>query len=201
MTCGAGETLSFEDTSFLMVNKDSNGAAVTTYFVSKYNMDDTQVGCNDILGYTIVTFEGSQQPLFTSMQVLPFEADTNRMMSRIVENITGNQNIVRVAETYLHECGHQCGLLHDSDAPDCENDTTTAHRQGDEPGCRRSPRVHPLPMVHGATELVYDVAVPDAVHAGARAAGFRFEPSAAAGRCRNCEWWSRWLKPWGQPDG
>ena len=42
MTCGAGETLSFEDTNFLMVNKDSNGAAVTTYFVSKYNMDDTQ---------------------------------------------------------------------------------------------------------------------------------------------------------------
>jgi hypothetical protein len=124
MTCGSGETLSFEDTNFLMVNKDSNGAAVTTYFVSKYNMEDTQVGCNDILGYTIVTFEGSQQPLFTSMRILPFEADTNRMMSRIVENITGNENIVRVAETYLHECGHQCGLLHDSDAPDCENDTT-----------------------------------------------------------------------------
>ena len=24
----------------------------------------------------------------------------------------------------MHECGHQCGLLHDSDPPDCENDTT-----------------------------------------------------------------------------
>ena len=47
------------------------------------------------------------------------------MMSWIAENISGtNENIVRVAETYLHECGHQCGLLHDSDKPDCENDTT-----------------------------------------------------------------------------
>src|SRR6478736_4946146 len=92
MTCGAGETLSFEDTNFLMVNKDSNGAAVTTYFVSMYNMDDSQVGCNDILGYTIVTFEGSQQPLFTSMRVLPFEADTNRMMSRIVERDPGSRS-------------------------------------------------------------------------------------------------------------
>jgi hypothetical protein len=47
------------------------------------------------------------------------------MMARIVENISGRSPaIVRAAETYLHECGHQCGLLHDEDAPDCENDTT-----------------------------------------------------------------------------
>jgi len=125
MTCGAGQTLNFDETNFLMLNKDDNGAAVTTYFVTEYNLDDSQVGCNDILGYTIVTFRGSQVPLFTAMKVLPFEADTNRMMSWIAENISGtNENIVRVAETYLHECGHQCGLLHDSDKPDCENDTT-----------------------------------------------------------------------------
>jgi hypothetical protein len=48
------------------------------------------------------------------------------MMMKIVENIApqNNSGIVRVSETYLHECGHQCGLLHDSDKPDCENDTT-----------------------------------------------------------------------------
>jgi hypothetical protein len=125
MTCGAGQTLTFDQTNFLMLNKDDNGAAVTTYLVSEYNMDDSQVGCNDILGYTIVTFKGSQVPLFTSMQVLQFAADTNRMMSRVVENISGsNSDITRVGETYLHECGHQCGLLHDSDKPDCENDAT-----------------------------------------------------------------------------
>lgn len=125
MTCDASQVLSFDQTNFLMLNKDGNGSAVTTYFVSKYNINDSQVGCNDWLGYTIVTFEGSAQPLFISMRILPFDADTNKMMARIVENISGtNASIVRVAETYLHECGHQSGLLHDSDAPDCENDTT-----------------------------------------------------------------------------
>jgi hypothetical protein len=125
MTCDASQVLDFDQTNFLMLNKDGNGSAVTTYFVSKYNLDDSQVGCNDWLGYTIVTFEGSQQPLFTSMRVLLFDADTNKMMARIVENISGtNASIVRVGETYLHELGHQSGLLHDSDAPDCENDTT-----------------------------------------------------------------------------
>jgi hypothetical protein len=125
MSCGASQTLTFDQTNFLMLNKDSNGAAVTTYFVSKYSTSESSVGCNDLLGYTIVTFEGSDQPLFVAMKVLPFEADTNRMMARIVENISGTAaSIVRVAETYLHECGHQCGLLHDTDKPDCENDTT-----------------------------------------------------------------------------
>ena len=57
--------------------------------------------------------------------MLQYDADTNKMMARVVENISGkNPEITRVAETYLHECGHQCGLLHDEDAPDCENDTT-----------------------------------------------------------------------------
>src|SRR5437870_8947493 len=107
-----------------MLNKDSDGAAVTTYFVSKYSTSESSVGCNDLLGYTIVTFEGSGQPLFVSMQVLPFKADTNQMMAQVVENISAGStvtaaNIARVAETYLHECGHQCGLLHDTDKPDC----------------------------------------------------------------------------------
>ena len=126
MSCGAGQTLTFDQTNFLMLNKDSDGTAVTTYFVSKYNLSDDQVGCNDILGYTNVTFEGSGTPLFISMKVLAFDANTNRMMARIVENISSadNSEIVRVAETYIHECGHQSGLLHDQDAPDCENDTT-----------------------------------------------------------------------------
>ena len=121
MTCGPSQTLTFEQTNFLMLNKDSDGSAVTTYFVSKYDVDDSSVGCNDLLGYTVVTFEGN----FISMKVLPFEADTNKMMAGIVENIsTRNAAIVRTAETYLHECGHQSGLLHDEDAPDCEDDTT-----------------------------------------------------------------------------
>ncbi|HXH26849.1 MAG TPA: hypothetical protein VNG90_03055 [Candidatus Acidoferrum sp.] len=125
MSCGAGQTLTFDQTNFLMLNKDNDSSAITTYLVSKYNANDTSVGCNDLLGYTVVTFEGSDQPLFITSKVLPYDADTNQMMAKIVENISGsNQNIVRVAETYIHESGHQCGLLHDSDKPDCENDTT-----------------------------------------------------------------------------
>jgi hypothetical protein len=125
MTCGASQTLTFDQTNFLMLNKDDDASAVTTYFVSKYNANDSSLGCNDLLGYTVVTFEGSDQPLFINMRVLPFAADTNRMMARIVENISAKgPAVVRVAETYLHECSHQCGLLHDEDAPDCENDTT-----------------------------------------------------------------------------
>jgi hypothetical protein len=124
MTCGASQTLSLDETNFLMLNKD-DGSAVTTYFVSKYNPDESSVGCNDLLGYTVVTFDDDSGPIFIARRILPFAADTNEMMTRIVENISGeNQDIVRVAETYLHECGHQCGLLHDTDAPDCENATT-----------------------------------------------------------------------------
>ncbi len=124
MKCGAEQALTFSETNFLMLNKD-DGSAVTTYFVSKYNPDESSVGCNDLLGYTVVTFDDDSGPLFVDKKVLPFAADTNEMMTRIIENISSqNQNIVRVAETYLHECGHQCGLLHDTDPPGCENDTT-----------------------------------------------------------------------------
>lgn len=123
MKCGAGQTLTLDQTNFLMLNKD-DGLGVTTYLVSRYNPDESSVGCNDLLGYTVVTFDGGTSPLFIDKKVLPFVADTNEMMARIVENISANQDLVRVAETYLHECGHQCGLLHDSDKPDCENDTT-----------------------------------------------------------------------------
>jgi hypothetical protein len=124
MKCGASQTLTFDQTSFLMLNKDF-GFGVTTYFVSKFNNDDSSVGCNDVLGYTVVTFDGGDQPLFISTKVLEFDADTNKMMARIVENVSANASaIVRASETYLHECGHQCGLIHDSDKPDCENDTT-----------------------------------------------------------------------------
>lgn len=125
MACGAGQTLTFDQTNFLMLNKDNDSSAVTTYFVSRYDGADSSVGCNDLLGYTTITFQGSGGPLFINSKVLAFEADTNKMMARIVENISGrNQDIVRVAETYLHELGHQCGLLHDEDAPDCKDDTT-----------------------------------------------------------------------------
>jgi len=41
-------------TNFLMLNKDSDSSAVTTYFVSKYDANDSSVGCNDLLGYTII---------------------------------------------------------------------------------------------------------------------------------------------------
>ncbi len=126
MSCGTGQTLTFDQTNFLLLNKDTDSSAITTYFVSKYNSNDTSVGCNDLLGYTVVTFEGSEQPLFIDKKVLPFKEDTNDMMRLVVENICKNHttHIVRCAETYLHESGHQCGLLHDSDKPDCENDTT-----------------------------------------------------------------------------
>ena len=124
MKCGPAQTLTFDQTNFLMLNK-GDGSAVTTYLVSKYEDDDSNVGCNDLLGYTVVTFDDGSGPLFVQTKVLKFIADTNEMMTKIVENISGaNENIARVAETYLHECGHQCGLLHDTDAPDCENDTT-----------------------------------------------------------------------------
>jgi hypothetical protein len=124
MKCGPAQTLTFDQTNFLMLNK-GDGSAVTTYLVSKHEDDDSNVGCNDLLGYTVVTFDDGSGPLFVQTKVLKFIADTNEMMTKIVENISGaNENIARVAETYLHECGHQCGLLHDTDAPNCENDTT-----------------------------------------------------------------------------
>ena len=125
MKCGASQTLTLDQTNFLLNNKDSNASAVTTYFVSEYDMDDSSVGCNDLLGYTIITFRWKREPIFTDKKVLQYKSDANAMMARVVENLSSdNQRIVRVAETYLHECGHQCGLLHDTDAPDCENDTT-----------------------------------------------------------------------------
>jgi hypothetical protein len=127
MSCGAGQTLTLDETNFLLLN-ETDGSSVTTYFVTKYNQDESSVGCNDLLGYTIVTFDGGGQSIFVSMKVLAFKADTNQMMAEIVQNISAKTvtaaEIVRVAETYLHECGHQCGLLHDTDKPNCENDTT-----------------------------------------------------------------------------
>ena len=120
MTCGAGQTLTFEETNFLMLNKDDDACAVTTYFVSRYDSTDTSVGCNDLLGYTIVTSTD-----FATAKVIEFTADLTEMMARVVDNVSANNpKIVRVAETYLHECAHQSGLLHDEDAPDCANATT-----------------------------------------------------------------------------
>ncbi len=125
MTCGTGQTLKFDETNFLLLNK-YDSTSVTSYFVSQYNLDDSSVGCNDLLGYTIITFEGSGTPIFVDNLVLEFSADTNHMMARIVENVCTKHtfDIVRVAETYLHESGHQCGLLHDTDPPGCANPDT-----------------------------------------------------------------------------
>jgi len=120
MTCGSGQTLSFEQTNFLMTNKNPDACAVTTYFVSNYSKNERSVGCNDLLGYTIVTFTG-----FVDKSVLEFTANTTEMMARVVDNVSSHRpEIVRVAETYLHECGHQSGLLHDDDAPDCHDEAT-----------------------------------------------------------------------------
>ena len=131
MTCGAGQTLSLDQTNYLMINKDADGSAVTTYLVSTYDQTESSVGCNDVLGYTIVTFKGSGR----AKRVLPFHADTNRMMAAIVDNISGsNPMFVRVAETYIHECGHQSGLVHDSDKPDCQNSTTLNITKTMDPG-------------------------------------------------------------------
>lgn len=125
LTCDAGQVLAFDDVNFLMVNKDGDANAITTYFVSKFQAADSHVGCNDLLGFTTTTFSSdSGAALFVSMRVLPYSADTNRMMARVVENISGNTSaVVRVAETYVHECGHQSGLLHDDELPDCHDDT------------------------------------------------------------------------------
>jgi hypothetical protein len=131
MTCGAGQTLTFDETNYLMLNKDPDGSAVTTYLVSTYDQTESSVGCNDVLGYTIVTFKGSG----TAKRVLPYHSDTNRMMATIVDNISGNNAmIVRVAETYIHECGHQSGLIHDSDKPDCQNAATLNVAKTMDPG-------------------------------------------------------------------
>jgi hypothetical protein len=121
MTCGAGQTLTLDQTDFLLQNKHPNGYAVTTYFVTRYDASSSSVGCNDVLGYTNVTFQGTGM---VERRVLPYEPDTNRMMALIVRNVSGRRpQIVRVAETYLHELGHQCGQLHDEGAPDCHDAT------------------------------------------------------------------------------
>jgi hypothetical protein len=122
MGCGAGQTLTFDETNYLMQHRH-DGFSIATYFVSRYNKDDSHVGCNDLLGYTTVTFEGDTGPLFVTAKVLEYLEDTNRMMSRIVENISST-GITRVAETYIHELGHQSGLLHQEDDPDCADPTT-----------------------------------------------------------------------------
>lgn len=141
MTCDFWETLHIDDTNFMMQNKDGDANAITNYLVSRYNPDDSQVGCNQFLGYTVVTFDGQKTPLFILQKVLPFVADTNTMMASIVGNISGkgddvqagmfdisvvghNADIVRVAETFVHETGHQCGLTHVSGNPDCWNSAT-----------------------------------------------------------------------------
>jgi hypothetical protein len=122
MSCGAGQTLTFDETNYLMQHRH-DGFSIATYFVSRYDKNDSQVGCNDLLGYTTVTFEGNSGSLFVSNKVLEYDEDTNRMMSRIVENIRAT-DIARVGETYLHELGHQSGLLHQEDDPDCADPTT-----------------------------------------------------------------------------
>lgn len=122
MGCGAGQTLTFDETNYLMQHRH-DGFSIATYFVSRYDKNDSHVGCNDLLGYTTVTFEGNSGPLFVTSSVLEFDEDTNRMMSRIVRNIRATA-IVRVAETYIHELGHQSGLLHQEDDPDCADPTT-----------------------------------------------------------------------------
>jgi hypothetical protein len=121
MTCSAGQSLTLDQTNFLLINKDPDGSAVTTYLVSTYDKSDSQVGCDDWLGYTIVT----AKELGRANMVLAVHHDANEMMARIVDNVSSDSSsIVRVAETYLHECGHQSGLVHDTSKPDCENDTT-----------------------------------------------------------------------------
>ncbi len=122
MSCGAGQTLSFDETNYLMQHRH-DGLSIATYFVSSYDKDDSHVGCNDLLGYTTVTFEGNGGPLFVRDMVLAYSADTNQMMSRIVQNIRAT-DISRAAETYIHELGHQSGLLHQEDDPDCADPTT-----------------------------------------------------------------------------
>lgn len=126
MSCGASQSLTFDETNFLMIHKDADPNAVTTYFVSQYEHNESAVGCNDLLGYTTVgALDNNGSPLFMTNRVLAYSADTNRMMARIVQNVSGNAaRITRVAETYLHECGHQSGLLHNEDLPDCRDDTT-----------------------------------------------------------------------------
>lgn len=122
MGCGAGQTLTFDETNYLMQHRH-DGFSIATYFVSRYDKDDTHVGCNDLLGYTTVPFEGSSGPLFVRDMVLAYESDTNQMMATIVRNIIATE-IARVAETYIHELGHQSGLLHQEDDPDCADPTT-----------------------------------------------------------------------------
>lgn len=133
MTCGAGQTLTFDETNFLMLNKHFDACAVTTYFVSRYEAGHTSVGCNDLLGYTIVTFSD-----FVDARVLEYAADTTEMMARVVDNVSAkNPQIVRAAETYLHECAHQSGLLHDEDTPDCADATTLNITKLMNPGASR----------------------------------------------------------------
>jgi hypothetical protein len=162
MTCGPSQSLTFDEMNFLMLNK-GDGSAVTTYFVSRYAPNESSVGCNDVLGYTVVSFAGGDAPLFIGNRVIEFTADTNPMMARIVENVSSKDPaIVRVAETYLHECGHQCGLLHDTDKPECENDKTLHISKLMNPGgnVRRAYTRLQWCMVRGSTYVTSDSITP-----------------------------------------
>lgn len=132
MTCGPGQSLTLDQTNFLMLNKHPDACVVTTYFVSRYEAGHGSVGCNDLLGYTINTFTG-----FVEAAVLDYTPDLDEMMARIVDNLSSRSaQVVRVAETYLHECAHQSGLLHDEDTPDCANPTTLDITKLMDPGAR-----------------------------------------------------------------
>lgn len=159
MKCGPSQSLSLLQTDTLLDNK-GDSSTVTTYLVTKYDSSDKSVGCNDLLGYTVVDAKGSAQAvgLFMNREVLPYFTDRTKMQMHVVANIVGVHkptvsartggfdtqftevfipgeldftgyypsdnrfNLVRVAETYIHEAGHQCGLLHDNDDADCRSD-------------------------------------------------------------------------------
>jgi hypothetical protein len=133
--CGSGLALTFDQTNFLVSNKDNDDTVITTYFVNKYQTDEASLGCSDLLGYTINRFSdvvgdlggGTQTNLFVSLtpNIFVYSPNKNIMMATVVNDIINNGTLamIGIAENFIHGIAHQCGLLTQTDKPVCNNPT------------------------------------------------------------------------------
>ena len=132
----------------------ARGFSIATYFVSRYDKNDSHVGCNDLLGYTTVTFEGNGGPLFVAARCSHTSADTNRMMSRIVQNIRASRDRARGRDVHP-----RAGPPERAAAPGAMIPTVrthdAAHRPDDESGCERASGLEPDGVVPHPRHVVH----------------------------------------------
>ena len=110
MTCGAGQSLTFDQTNFLMLNK-ADATSVTTYLVSQYDPDESSVGCNELLGYTIVTFEGSGSLTIPLLVFLGAQTAAALVFLLIRLVVTGSMAMQKINTSYAANFDLSIGKL------------------------------------------------------------------------------------------